>query len=600
MKGTAIGFSDDSEKLLLRLLKTEFVDQIYLASSCKLKLKVDSEIPKISSKDYLKNNWQNINLLIFIGSIGASLRLINPFLVSKDKDPGVIVIDKKCSKIIPIVGAHQSNGRNIAIQIANLFGGEVVDTSSSSNEDHLNLDSFGSQWGWNRSGSIDDWSKLVIMQSRRAEISYQQSSGNDLWQQSEITKTLTKERKSKDSSFHIGYENTNYVSWHPPTLWIGIGCERNTGKQLIEKSLNKFLKSTRISPLAIAGLATVEIKKDEKSLLKFSDEKKWPIKFFSISELSKIDVPNPSQVVLNEIGTPSVAEAACIKAAGEGSELIQEKIIFKGQTKSKKEFGAVTFAVASSKYQFAPNKGAIHIIGSGPGDLSYLTNDARKALSSCAVWIGYKMYLELLRPLKRNEQIIINSNLTEEKERCEKAIRLAQEGIKVALVSSGDAGFYGMAGLFLELIEKIDFKFRPSFEIHPGISSMQLAASISGAPLMNDFCSISLSDKLTPWKIILKRIEGAILGDFVVVLFNPQSKERNWQLGEAIKLLLNHRNANTPVLIARQVGRDKQTKKFCTLQTIPIKDIDMLTIIIVGNSQTKLLDNIFVTPRGYL
>ena len=148
----------------------------------------------------------------------------------------------------------------------------------------------------------------------------------------------------------------------------------------------------------------------------------------------------------------------------------------------------------------------------------------------------------------------------------------------MALISSGESGFYGMAGLLLELLQKIKKEYRPYFEIHPGISSVQLAAAISGAPLMNDFCSVSLSDKLTPWSLIEKRIEGALVGDFVIALFNPQSIERNWQLKIVIDQCLKFRTGNTPVLIARQVGRENQSKKFFTLNTIPFKEIDLSLI----------------------
>ena len=210
------------------------------------------------------------------------------------------------------------------------------------------------------------------------------------------------------------------------------------------------------------------------------------------------------------------------------------------------------------------------------------------------------MYLDLIKPLKRKDQVLIESNLTEEKQRCEKAIKLAEEGIKVALISSGESGFYGMAGLTLELIQNIKKEYRPYYEIHPGISSVQLAAALGGAPLMNDFCSISLSDKLTPWELIKKRIQGALLGDFVIAIFNPQSIARNWQFKSAIELCLKFRSKNTPVLIARQVGRENQSKKFFTLNSIPFQEVDMLSIIIIGNSKTTLVDEIFLTPRGYL
>ena len=529
---------------------------------------------------------------------------ISPLLSSKDKDPGVIVIDKKGSKIIPIIGAHQSNIQNIAFQLSNLLGGEIIETNNSLDQNFLNIDSFGNQWGWKRSGNTTDWSKLVIKQSNNKEIYCNQLSGNNLWKTSEagnnITQLSEKDSEQKKSSFHISIFGNHKNTWHPPTLWIGLGCERNTSKELIEDSLQSFLASNNLSPLSIAGFASVDLKKDEKAFLEISKEKNLPIKFFTSVELSKINTPNPSNVVLNEIGTPSVAEAACIMAAGEGSKLLKEKKIFKSIDSSKITFGAVTIAIAQSKNQYSPLTGEIHIIGSGPGDISYLTNDARKALSKCSIWIGYKMYLDLIKPLKRKDQVLIESNLTEERERCEKAIKLAEEGIKIALISSGDSGFYGMAGLLLELIQKVNKDFRPSFEVHPGISSMQLAAALGGAPLMNDFCSISLSDKLTPWESIEKRIAGALLGDFVIAIFNPQSLERNWQLKRAIELCLEYRLGNTPVLVGRQVGRENQSKSFFTLDSLPLKDIDMLSIIIIGNSKTTLIDEIFLTPRGYL
>ena len=598
LKGIAIGLSNNSKEILKRLKKTVFVEEIFLAGSSKDNEKENDTIKVQKPREILLKKWQEIDLIIFIGSIGASIRLINSFLISKDQDPGVIVIDNKCSKIVPLIGLHQSNTQNIAYQVANLLGGEIIETNNSNNQSVLNLDAFGNQWGWKRSGNIKDWSKLVIKQAKNEEIFCKQLSGNSLWKTSEsgeiINQINEKETEKPDSTFHVSIFENHKTTWHPPVLWVGIGCERNTSKELITNSLNNFFESGNLSQQSIAGFATIDIKKDEKGILELAEEKNLPIKFFSKEDLSTIIVPNPSNVVQNEIGTPSVAEASCLIAAGEESKLLKEKRIFKNQS------GAVTIAVAESKNQYNPTYGEIHIIGSGPGDISFLTNNARKALSRCTVWIGYKMYLDLIKPLKRKDQVLIESKLTQEKERCIKAIKLAEEGIKVALISSGESGFYGMAGLLLELIQKIKKENRPYFEVHPGISSVQLAAALSGAPLMNDFCSISLSDKLTPWSLIEKRIEGALLGDFVIALFNPQSMERNWQLKSVIDQCLKSRPGKTPVLIARQVGRENQSKKFFTLNTIPIKEIDMLSIIIIGNSQTTLVDEIFLTPRGYL
>ena len=604
MEGIAIGFSDSSQEILKRLRKTEFIREIYVARSDLLKGKDKNSIELIKANKILREKWGKLDLIVFVGSLGASIRLINPFLTSKEKDPGVIVMDKKGSKILPIIGAHQSNTKNIAFQLSNLLGGEVIETNNSVDQNYIHLDSFGKKWGWQRSGDSKDWSKLVIKQSNNQEIFCKQLSGNTLWQRSESGGNIIQLPKTKPdqtkSTFHISIYSDHRNTWHPSTLWIGIGCERNTSKKLIEKSLNSFLVSNKLSSLSIAGFATVDLKKDEKAILEISKENNLPVRFFKPDELSKIKIPNPSKIVLNEIGTPSVAEAACLLAAGKNSKLLKEKKVFKNPNSTKRLSGAVTIAVALSQNQYSPSLGEIHIVGSGPGDISYLTNDARKALSKCSVWIGYKMYLDLIEPLRSKDQVFIESKLTEERQRCKKAIKLAEEGIKVALISSGDAGFYGMAGLLLELIQKINKEFRPYFEVHPGISSMQLAASLSGAPLMNDFCAINLSDKLTPWLSIEKRIEGALLGDFVIAIFNPQSLERNWQLKKAIDLCLKSRNGNTPVLIARQVGRQNQSKNFFKLDSIPLKDIDMLSIIIIGNTKTTLVDEIFLTPRGYL
>ena len=201
--------------------------------------------------------------------------------------------------------------------------------------------------------------------------------------------------------------------------------------------------------------------------------------------------------------------------------------------------------------------------------------------------------------IRRTDQVRIDSKLTFEKDRCEYALELAKEGARVALISSGDSGIYGMAGLALELWlhEKIDS--RPLFQVHPGISSFQMAAAKLGAPFMNDFCSISLSDLLTPWQQIEKRIRSAAKGDFVTAIFNPKSIKRDWQLKKADDLLLEFRKPTTPVAVARQLGRFEENIEIYTLESLPYNKVDMLTILVVGNSQSIFENNKFLTPRGY-
>ena len=190
MKGIAIGLSYNSKEILKRLKKTEFVNDIYIAGSSKENEKENELIQVQKPREILIKKWQEIDLIIFIGSIAASIRIINSFLTSKDQDPGVIVIDNKCSKIVPIIGLHQSNTQNIAWQIASLLDVEIIETNNSNNQNLLNLDAFGNQWGWERSGKINDWSKLVIKQAKKEEIFCKQLSGNRLWKTSESAKNI--------------------------------------------------------------------------------------------------------------------------------------------------------------------------------------------------------------------------------------------------------------------------------------------------------------------------------------------------------------------------------------------------------------------------
>jgi len=213
--------------------------------------------------------------------------------------------------------------------------------------------------------------------------------------------------------------------------------------------------------------------------------------------------------------------------------------------------------------------------------------------------VGYGLYLDLLEPLRRPDQLRWDGQLTEERARCALALELACQGLNVALVSSGDSGIYAMAGLALELWLSLPESERPRFVVHPGISALQLAAARCGAPLMHDFCTISLSDRLTPWTVIEQRLIAAAQGDFVVALYNPRSQGRDWQLERAQDLLLQGRPGSTPVALARQLGRAEEQISLHRLDALPVEQVDMLTLVLVGNSTSRCEGGRFVTPRGY-
>ncbi len=244
----------------------------------------------------------------------------------------------------------------------------------------------------------------------------------------------------------------------------------------------------------------------------------------------------------------------------------------------------------------------------GPGFPDYIIPLAKAALDEAQVVAGYRTYIELIEPLLTHQEVVATGMKAEVK-RCQAAIERAEQGARVALVSSGDAGIYGMAGLVLEICAARGLKVGPPdedgevdfhLEVIPGIPALAAGAALLGAPLMHDFAAISLSDLLTPWETIVKRLELAAQGDFVIVLYNPQSKKRNWQLGAARDLLLKFKDPETPVGLVSRAMRQGQEVIITTLQDLLAHPVDMQTVVIVGNSQTFTYGPYMVTPRGYL
>lgn len=245
--------------------------------------------------------------------------------------------------------------------------------------------------------------------------------------------------------------------------------------------------------------------------------------------------------------------------------------------------------------------GKIFVVGFGPGSAEHLTPAARAAIEQCDVCIGYKTYIELVRPLLKGKKIIA-TGMTEEIDRGRKAYQLAKEGKNVAVVSSGDSGVYGMAGLVYEVLEEAGWDpANPDVEVQviAGITAACSIGAILGAPLNHDFCSISLSNLLTPWEVIEKRLEAAASADFVTALYNPKSARRDWQIVKAQEIFLKYRKPTTPVGLVKSGFREGEIVVKTTLDQMADQDIGMLTTVIIGNTQTYYFKDIMVTPRGY-
>jgi len=568
-----------------------------------------------AASELLQSQWGSAQGFVVVGACGLVTRLIAPLLQGKNQDPAVVVVDPHGAFAIPLLGGHAAGAEALSQGVAALLGGQAVLTGSSGSQGRLALDAFGKSWGWRRSAT-GDWNALMqkAAAGERARLAVKQTNGTQLWRGlaaaaasglvagtvNQSTDPNGADPNGADSSneidLTIGITRGEGCRWHPPSLWLGMGCERGTSQELIARLVDQELDRLGLAPEAIAGMASIDRKSDEQAFLALAQVRGWAQQWMPAATLSAIAVPNPSDAVAAEMGTASVAEAAALVAAGPGARLLLDKTIARAQAD---EQGAATLAIAICAKQWAPQAGQLHLVGSGPGRLDLLTPDARHALAEATVWVGYGLYLDLLEPLRRPDQLRCDGRLTEERARCAQALGLANQGLNVALVSSGDSGIYAMAGLALELWLSQSPGQRPSFEVHPGISALQLAAARAGAPLMHDFCTISLSDRLTPWEVIEKRLEAAAAGDFVVALYNPRSKGRDWQLARAQELLLAGRPGTTPVALARQLGRPEEQVSLHTLGDLPIEQVDMLTLVLVGNSTSRTQDGRMVTPRGY-
>ena len=574
-----------------------------------------------SLKAHVASLWDQHRAFVFCLATGAVVRLIAPLLEDKSCDPAIVVVDEKGEFVISLCSGHQGKADQLARLVAHQLGATPVLTGASAGLGLPGVDILGVPFGWQRGEG--DWTGVSAAVARGEVVEVIQEAGSTLWQS----------HLPKGHPFHFGfpeYPATNQedvplpkariwisptqrrfspesdlpkVQWHPRVLWVGIGCERGTSRQLIETAIQQVCQSHHLAENAIAGIATIDIKADEVGLVELCRDRNWPLQTFPTEVLRSVPVPNPSVVVDKEVGTPSVAEAAAIVAANSnlGAQSLAPLLVEKQIIRAENQSGAVTIAIAQSELEYTGRTGQLLLIGTGPGQLDQMTPAAQTAVSCADAVIGYSLYIDLIVPLLRPGQIVEALPITQERQRAERAIELAQWGLTVAVVSSGDCGIYGMAGLVLEELRAQGWDGKtPSVKVFPGISALQAAASRVGAPLMHDFCAISLSDLLTPWEVIEKRLIAAAQADFVTALYNPRSQTRTQQIATATAIFLKYRDPNTPVALVRSAYRQDEQITLTTLEKLLETPIDMLTTVLIGNQSTRTHGDWMITPRGYL
>lgn len=522
---------------------------------------------------------------------GILVRAVAPLLGDKHSEPPVVAVSADGKFAIPLLGGHRGANR-LAQDVAAALGGQAAVTTAGDVALGISLDEPPPGW---RIGNIEAVkpvaASLLAGEGVRIE-------GDAAWldalPQRETARTTIRVSAHKQAA------GSDALVYHPPVLAVGVGCERGTSRDEIETLIAATLDEAGLASGAVACLVSIDVKSDELGLLEAADKLGVPARFFDASALSAQEprVTAPSDYVRATVGTASVAEAAALAAVGAAGTLLVPK----------RKSTRATCAVAISPIPLdAPTigraRGHLDIVGIGPGADAWRTPEASAALAACDCVVGYGLYLDLVADLIHGKQRF-ETGLGHETGRVERALDLAAEGRRVALVCSGDAGIYALATLAFERLEAgAPERRRIAVRVCPGISALQAAAARLGAPLGHDFCAISLSDLLTPTATIERRLRAAADGDFVVALYNPASERRRSLLPLARDIFAAARGSDCLVACARNLGRDGETVAIMHLGDDWVESVDMLTLVLIGSTATRAFamggQQRLYTPRGY-
>jgi cobalt-precorrin 5A hydrolase/precorrin-3B C17-methyltransferase len=545
---------------------------------------------------HLGNLFASGRPIVGLCASGILIRALAPFLDDKRVEPPVVALAEDGSTAVPLLGGHR--GANaIARTLAEALGGTAAITTAGDLRLGFALDEPPPGWRIANPERVKPVVAALIAGKQvalRDEIGCADwlRAGNVAWaEDAELAVRVT------DRGIAEGYVA---LTFHPPVLTLGIGCERDCPAGEIAALAWESLAAAGFAAGAVAAVVSVELKLGEPGVHTLAEQLGVPARFFSATRLlaETPRLTERSEAAFRAAGCWGVAEGAALAAAGPDGILVVPKRKSRGATCAIARAAAPIDAATVGR-----PRGRLAIVGIGPGDAAWRTPEASSLLMGASDIVGYGLYLDLLGSAGAGK-ILHSTTLGAETERARLALDLAASGKDVALVSSGDAGIYGLAALVFELIDHSEQRDWRAIEItvSPGISAMQAAAARAGAPLGHDFCAISLSDLMTPWLAIRARLEAAAAGDFVVALYNPRSARRQHGLTEAANILLAHRPPETPVLIARNLGRAGETWRVEALGTLACAEIDMLTIVIVGSTTTRVVAGDkprLYTPRGY-
>lgn len=543
--------------------------------------------------DHLRGLFEAGRPIIGLCAAGILIRCLAPSIADKHNEPPVIAVAGDGGAVVPLLGGHHG-ANQLAATIASTLGVTASTTTASDTRLGFAFDDVPTGWVLETPEAVKDATARLLGGAGLEIVGPNQAQG---W--------LTSRDGDAAVTVFFGDEFMNEeahdIAYRSQSLALGVGCERGCDPDELRELVEQTLHEQNIAAAAIAVVVSIDMKSDEAAVHALAAHLGVPARFFPAATLEAEGsrLQNPSDVVFAETGCHGVAEGAALAAVGASGELMV----------AKHKSTRATCAVAKSPLPIDVNavgmpRGRLAVVGIGPGQAGWRTPEVSRQLEDASEIVGYGLYLDLVEELIAGKTRHY-SELAEEEARVRKALELAAEGRSVALVCSGDAGIYALATLVFELLDvedRADWN-RVEVSVSPGVSAIQAAASRIGAPIGHDFCTISLSDLLTPWPAIERRLEGAAHADFVVALYNPVSKRRRHQIEAARDILLTGRPPETPVVLARNLGRPGESIDVIRLIDLTPDHADMLTLVLIGNSQSKHMirgESAWVyTPRGY-
>ncbi len=534
--------------------------------------------------------------IVGLCAAGILIRLLAPQLADKGAEPPVLAVSEDGRSVVPLLGGHHG-ANDLARSIADALGAHAAITTAGDTALGFALDAPPPGWRLGKGARVKAVTAALLagepvrLVTEAADAAWLTVGGAPFADEGRLAVCISDRRDAAGD-----------VALHPGVLAMGLGCERGCAPEELVELAERTLADAGLAPEAVACVASLDLKADEPAVGAVADALGVPLRLFDAAALER-ETPRltvPSETVFRAVGCHGVAEAAALACAGAEGALAVPK--------AKSARG--TCAIARAPDVIEPERcgrarGRVTVVGLGPGSAAWRTPGADAAIAGASDLVGYGRYLDLIGPLPpgcARHAYPIGA----EEERARAALALAAEGRRVALVSSGDAGVYGMASLLFELLDGAEHE--PGWRgielaVEPGVSALQAAAARAGAPLGHDFCAVSLSDLLTPWPVIERRLRAAAEGDFVVALYNPASRDRRARLEEALAILAARRPPDCPVVVARNLGRAGERVSLATLGKLDTGAVDMLTLLVVGSSQTRRMErggrSWLYTPRGY-